>query len=174
MGYDNKLYSLSPDTSIVKRRLHSPNDVLRTSSGNEQNYGSRRRAAIPKTEEDDDAWSVECRSGRSIHSHSAQAAIKQQMKKARRIKRNTTNDYWEGLQPAELESDRYLAYRAKQRQKAKDRPDENNVWPDFLENAFQLGMLARSPDITNDALTENLTSIASRSPSRPQEGKRHL
>ncbi|KAI4264413.1 MAG: hypothetical protein L6R42_000471 [Xanthoria sp. 1 TBL-2021] len=145
MGYDNKLYSLSPDTSIVKHRLHSPNDVLRTSSGNEQNYGNRRRAAVPKTEDDDDAWSVECRSGRSTHSHSAQAAIKQQMRKARRIKRDTTNDYWEGLRPAELESDRYLAYRAKQRQKAKDRPDENNVWPDFLENAFQLALRVVPP-----------------------------
>lgn len=168
MGYDNKLYSLSSDTS-----LHSPNEVLRTSSGKGQNHGIRRRAAVPKTE-DDDAWSLEFRSGGYISSHSAQAALKQQMKKARRTKRNTKNDYWEGLRPAELESERYLAYRAKQRQKAKDRPDENNVWPDFLENAFQLGMSARSQDVINAALTNDLTSTTCCAPSRPQEGKCHL
>ncbi|KAL8846182.1 MAG: hypothetical protein Q9221_008711 [Calogaya cf. arnoldii] len=156
MGYDNNLYSLSSNTSAVKHRLHSPSDVLRTSSGNEQNYANRRRAAVPKTEDDDDdACSFEGRSGRSVYSHSAQAAIKKQMKKVRReqrnttqrnsTQRNTTSKYWKGLIPAELESERYVAYRAKQRQKAKDRPDEKNVWPDHLENAFQLALRVVPP-----------------------------
>ena len=154
MGYDDKIYSLSSHPSAIKHRLHSPNVALRTSSGNGQNPITRRRAAASKTEDNDDAWSVECRSGGSIHSHSAQAAIKQQLKKRRRIERKAKEDEddgeedeettkwqntWQGLDMAELQSPKYLTYRERQRQRARDRPNEAKVWPDELENAFQLG-----------------------------------
>ncbi|KAL8875233.1 MAG: hypothetical protein Q9198_006379 [Flavoplaca austrocitrina] len=155
MGYDDELYSLSSHPSAIKHRHHSPNVALRTSSGNGQNPVTRRRAAAFKTEDNDDAWSVECKSGGSIHSHSAQAAIKQQLKKRRRIERKAKEDEddgeedeettkwqntWQGLDMAELQSPKYLTYRERQRQRARDRPNEAKVWDDQLENAFQLGL----------------------------------
>ncbi|KAL8899707.1 MAG: hypothetical protein Q9192_001443 [Flavoplaca navasiana] len=155
MGYDDELYSFSSHTSAIKHRLHSPNVALRTSSGNGQNPVTRRRAAAFKTEDNDDAWSFECRSGGSIHSHSAQAAIKQQLKKRRRIERKAKEDEddgeedeettkwqntWQGLDMAELQSPKYLTYRERQRQRARDRPNETKVWDDELENAFQLAI----------------------------------
>ena len=139
MGSDNKLYGLASDTPIAKYHIHSPSEGLRESSGNEQNYGAGRLSAVPKIEGDDDDWSNECGHDGRSPSHSAQAAIRRQMKKARRDKRKIKN--WQGLLPAELQSERYITYREKQRQRAKDRPGEKNVWPDFLENAFQLGTL---------------------------------
>lgn len=178
MGYDNKLYALSSDTSAVKHRLHSPNVVLRTSSGNGQNHGTRRRAAVFKTEDNDDAWSVECRSGGSIHSHSAQAALKQQLKKRRRIERKAKEDEddddedeettkWQGLDMAELQSEKYLKYRERQRQRARDRPNETKVWPDDLENAFQLGTSKNRHIIP---LTNEFASNTNRATSRAEEG----
>ncbi|KAL9001039.1 MAG: hypothetical protein Q9169_000523 [Polycauliona sp. 2 TL-2023] len=141
MGHDNNF------TSPIKHRLASPDDVLQARSGNEQNHGNRRRPAVLKAEDDDDAFGFERKGSRSTYSHSAQAAIKQQQKRARRAKRIPTKPQpWELLQPVELESDRYLAYRAKSRQRAKDRPnDKNNVWPDHLENAFQLALRVIPP-----------------------------
>ncbi|KAL8672487.1 MAG: hypothetical protein Q9168_003058 [Polycauliona sp. 1 TL-2023] len=78
---------------------------------------------------------------------SVEAAIKQQIKKDRRAKRAPEPKPWERLiQPAELESGRYLAYRVKARERAKNRPDDNNnKWPDHLENAFQLALRVIPP-----------------------------
>ncbi|KAL8856295.1 MAG: hypothetical protein Q9178_007132 [Gyalolechia marmorata] len=146
MGYDNKLYGLSSDTSIAKYHIHSPSEVLRESSGNEQNYGAGRLSAVPKFEDDDDDWGNECGHDGRSPSHSAQAAIRRQTKKARRNKQKIKrNDNWQGLLPAELQSERYITYREKQRQRSKDRPGEKNVWPDFLENAFQLALRVVPP-----------------------------
>lgn len=43
---------------------------------------------------------------------------------------------------AELQSERYIAYREKQRQRAK-KPQDEQVWTDQLEEVFQLGMPGR-------------------------------
>ncbi|KAL9043430.1 MAG: hypothetical protein Q9214_003384 [Letrouitia sp. 1 TL-2023] len=68
--------------------------------------------------------------------HAAQAAIKlQQHKKGRQRTGKKHKDILRALTQDELESDRYLQYRDKNRQKT-----DNKVWPDELEAAFQRGM----------------------------------
>ncbi|KAL8768046.1 MAG: hypothetical protein Q9209_005589 [Squamulea sp. 1 TL-2023] len=134
MGCDIKLFALHSLKSTLNDHSHSTEDILRVSSGNQQTHGTRRSSAAPKIEEDDDTWSTECRDG-SVYSHKAQAAIKLQMKRRRRGRRmaeedNAANVPW--MDAAELESARYLQYREKARQKIRDRPGENPVWPDKI------------------------------------------
>ncbi|KAL8786337.1 MAG: hypothetical protein Q9213_002834 [Squamulea squamosa] len=152
MGYDNKLYNLSTEASIARRHVHCSSEALRVKSGNEQSYGSSRLSVVAKIEGDDDARSIECRRGGRVHSHSAQAAIKQQIKKRRREKRKAEDENEDEDEDeeggslyhaplfAELRSPRYVAYRDKQRQRARDRPGETPVWDDELENAFQMAI----------------------------------
>ncbi|KAL9610268.1 MAG: hypothetical protein Q9167_005013 [Letrouitia subvulpina] len=76
--------------------------------------------------------------GRSIRhqtprNHAAQAAIKlQQRKKGRQHPEKRHKDILRASAQDELESDRYIQYRGKNRQK-----DDTKVWPDELEAAFQ-------------------------------------
>ncbi|KAL8731951.1 MAG: hypothetical protein Q9166_003083 [cf. Caloplaca sp. 2 TL-2023] len=160
MVYDNKLFARSSDAFTLNDHVHTPDEVFRVSSGNERSYRPGRLSAVPKIEADDNAWSTNCKPDRSIHSHKAQAAIKQQVRKQRRNRRkadeeNEEVDFWPGLRAAELESPRYLQYREKVRQRARDRPGENNVWTDILENAFQLAIRV-VPPVGRKKKTENL------------------
>ncbi|KAL8811670.1 MAG: hypothetical protein Q9200_001606 [Gallowayella weberi] len=146
MDYENKQYLLSSTTPNFHDRHYSSHEVLQISSGNEQSYRPERLSGVAKLEDEDDEPSVDFRARGKTSSHSAQAAIKQQRRAQRRDEKRKTaetadkkfEDLWKGLRQEELESPRYLQYREKQRQKARDRPDEEKIWPDDLEYAFQL------------------------------------
>ncbi|KAL8696195.1 MAG: hypothetical protein Q9224_002924 [Gallowayella concinna] len=147
MDYENKQYHLSSTTPNFHDHHYSSHEVLRISSGNEQSYRPERLPGVAKIEDEDDARSADTRARGKSSSHTAQAAIKQQRRMQRRCEKRKPaetadkkfENLWKGLRQEELESPRYLQYREKQRQKARDRPDEINVWPDDLEYAFQLG-----------------------------------
>lgn len=174
MDYNARSECFSSYPPILHSHHYRPDEVLQISSGNEQNYERGRLSAGPKIEVDDDTWGAKCNASSKAASHSAQAAIKRQIKKERRNKR-TADDVkfeskWRGLRQEELESKRYLHYRENQRKRAKDRSNEEDVWPDNYEYAFQLGMSASSVVAVSCALADNLASIADRPTTWPEEG----
>ncbi|KAL8808216.1 MAG: hypothetical protein Q9182_000280 [Xanthomendoza sp. 2 TL-2023] len=153
MDYENKQCLLSSTTPHFHDHHYSSHEVLQISSGNEQSYRPERLSGVGKIDDDDDEPSVDFGARGKSSSHSAQTAIKLQRRAQRRDEKRKTAEtadrrfakLWRGLRQEELESPRYLQYREKQRQKARDRPDEVKIWPDDLEYAFQLALRVVPP-----------------------------
>ncbi|KAL8943359.1 MAG: hypothetical protein Q9216_001134 [Gyalolechia sp. 2 TL-2023] len=144
MNQDRSLYALSPDISAPEPFSHSVNVSSQVKSGTRPVPGYEHLSITPKTE-NDGAHHIKI-SARRHHANITGARHRpgQHPKKSRRRPRSPEESDFEGLKPAELESEKYLRYREKARQKAKDSNGQgDNVWPDELENAFQLGESAR-------------------------------
>lgn len=143
MHYDRSLYALPPSISAPEPLSPLVNVSSQITSGTEQISSHEQLSITPKTE-NGGAHHIKI-SARRHHASSAGARVRpgQHPKKGRRRERSPEESNFQGLKPAELESERYLRYRDNARQKAKDNNGQgDDVWPDELENAFQLGKSA--------------------------------
>ncbi|KAL8971241.1 MAG: hypothetical protein Q9183_001141 [Haloplaca sp. 2 TL-2023] len=131
-------YLLPPAKAAISQPLaYTPDDVLRLSSGNERIPAAGRRSDHAEVKpEGDDYCVLSPRPKRSCHR--AQVAIKLQQKKKK--KNEFKDEDWGGYRPAELYSHKYIRYREKQREKAKNHNGQELTWPDPLEHAFQLAL----------------------------------
>lgn len=139
MDYDRSLCVL-PDISAHEPFSRMVNVNSKLSSGTEEIPNHGNISILPKIE-DDGVHHVKI-SSRRYHANSDGARVRQgqRARKGRRRAGSPEESNFVGLKPAELESERYLRYREKARQKAKDNNGQgDDVWPDDLEKAFQLG-----------------------------------
>ncbi|KAL9007029.1 MAG: hypothetical protein Q9188_000233 [Gyalolechia gomerana] len=146
MSYDRSLYALPPSISAPEPLSPLVNVSSQVTSGTEQILSHEHLSITPKTE-NDGAHPIKI-SARRHHASSAGARVRpgQHPKKGRRRERSPEESNFQGLKPAELESERYLRYRDNARQKAKDNNGQgDDVWPDELENAFQLALRVVPP-----------------------------
>ena len=143
MDYERSLCVLRSNAPAPREQAHIPEEVFRVTSGNERVSSLERPLLLPKVEELDDVYDGGSPFNGS-NEHSDVTIIKREQQRKRRRERPATKkkmpDYWQGLNQAELQSERYLRYRKNQRQRARDSNGESqNIWPDHLEEAFQLG-----------------------------------
>ncbi|KAL9030520.1 MAG: hypothetical protein Q9196_001366 [Gyalolechia fulgens] len=139
MNYDPSLYPLPPDISVSDPLSHSADVSSQITSGTPP-ISSHEHLSIAPTTEKAGAHHIKISARRRRRASSAGARVRPR----RQLPRHEFE--FEGLKPAELESERYLRYREKARQKAKDSNGQgDNVWPDELENAFQLALRVIPP-----------------------------
>ena len=136
-SYVHSSDTLDPDpySFNVSSRVNS--DVQRSS-------GHGHLPLVPKVEEDD-LHHIKILE-RRLDTCTARSTNqpKELTKREQRKKNEAENDKFTGLRLEELQSERYLRYREKSRQKAKEKNGQGNVWPDFLEHAFQCGKSRRN------------------------------
>lgn len=142
MDYDTKPYLLPSNTSALEaysREVRSAPDARTARSSDE-----KRHPLVLKIEDDDEFYNKPL--GRRLHARPAASTAhaerchKKQQRKSREDDLSILN--FAGLAPVHRRSPRYIQYREKADQKAKDKNGQASPWPDHMENAFQLGKSA--------------------------------
>ncbi|KAL8762961.1 MAG: hypothetical protein Q9184_001111 [Pyrenodesmia sp. 2 TL-2023] len=146
---DQKEYVRSSNSSTRVPYSHSSNAVPRYGARAARNFGPGQHILPCKVAENDgqDIKSL----GRTLRARSILSTnqVERRQRKQRQRARSPIEDesieedWWKGLGRAERNSPRYLQYREGARKRARDKNNQGNVWPDDLEEAFQIGELAR-------------------------------
>lgn len=128
MDYDRKPYAFSSDTSALEPYSHGLRASSRVSSSIQRSSSHGQLSVISRIE-DVDAHGITTLD-RKLHTRSAISRIQSgQHLERRRRARSPEESNLEGHRPAELESKRYLKYREKAREKAKDKNGQgDDVW----------------------------------------------
>lgn len=144
MVHDQETYVRSSNPTTLGPYSHSLNAVPRSGATAARSFELRQRI-LPSKVEDNDGQDIKSR-GRTLRARSILSttqAERRQRKQRQRARSPIEEDWWKGLGRAERNSPRYLQYREGARKRARDKNNQGNVWPDDLEEAFQIGELAR-------------------------------
>lgn len=149
MIHDQKAYVRSSDPSTLGLYSHSSDAVSQSGARAARNSRLGQHILLSKAQDNDghDVKSL----GRTLRARSVLStnqAERRQRKQRQRARspfedESIEDDWWKGLGRAERNSPRYLQYREGARKRARDKNNQGNVWPDELEEAFQIGELAR-------------------------------
>ncbi|KAL8962541.1 MAG: hypothetical protein Q9193_001063 [Seirophora villosa] len=145
MDYDTKPYLLPSNTSALEAYSH---DVRSAPDARTAQSSDEKRHPLVLKIEDDDGYNNKPL-GRRLHARPAASTAhaerchKKQRGKLREDDLSILN--FAGLAPVHRRSTRYIQYREKADQKAKDKNGQASPWPDHMENAFQLALIAVPP-----------------------------
>lgn len=144
MDYDNKSCIISSKPSNFEPYALNVNS--RGSARIARSSVSRQQSVVPKVE-DYDGRDIKP-SGRRLHARSAVSTTQTGRHQRKQRHRLTEEEKlailnFPGYRGSQFDTPRYVQYREKARQKSRDKNSKEDVWPDRLENAFQLGELAR-------------------------------